>query len=134
IYHIERKITELDNALFGDGSHILYVNGQFQDLEHPIGRLMHDFVCTDPNQILHPVLADEVRYYKETEEGKSHMCASMEKMRNEAALKAKAEGIAEGAAKERLRALRNLMESTSMSVEQAMKVLKIPESEMPEFL
>jgi predicted transposase YdaD len=62
----------------------------------------------------------------------------MEKMRNETALKAKAEGkaegIAEGAAKERLRALHNLMESTSMSVEQAMKALKISESEMQGFL
>jgi hypothetical protein len=133
IYHIERKITELDNALFGDGSHILYVNGQFQDLEHPIGRLMHDFACTDPNQILHPVLAEEVRYYKETEEGKFHMCALMEKMRNETALKAKAEGKAEGLAEGELRAIQNLMKTMSMSAEQAMEALLIPPSEMSNY-
>ncbi|MDR0964516.1 MAG: Rpn family recombination-promoting nuclease/putative transposase [Clostridium sp.] len=53
---------------------------------------------------------------------------------SEALAKGREEGLAQGAAKERLRALRNLMESTSMSAEQAMKALKIPESEMQEFL
>lgn len=30
LYHIERKIAEMDNALFGDGAHILYVNGEYK--------------------------------------------------------------------------------------------------------
>ena len=64
-YHVERKIEELDNALFSDGSHIVYVNGQFRDETHPVGRLMHDFFCTRASDMLNPLLADEVKYLKE---------------------------------------------------------------------
>ena len=96
LYHIERKIAEMDNALFGDGAHILYVNGEYKNLEHPVGSLMHDFNCKDAKAIVNPLLAEEVRYLKETEGGRSQMCRLLEEMRNEAAEKAKAEGKAEG--------------------------------------
>ena len=49
LYHVERTVTELKNKMFGDGAHIIYVNGAFRDLEHPVGRLMHDMNCTDPS-------------------------------------------------------------------------------------
>jgi hypothetical protein len=96
LYHIERKITELDNALFGDGAHIIYVNGEYQDMGHPIGRLMHDFHCRDGREIVNPLLAQEVIYMKESEGGRDHMCRILEEMREETAREAKAEGKAEG--------------------------------------
>lgn len=68
VYHIERRIEEHDNALFGDGLHILYVNGEYQDVETPVGRLMHDFYCTKSEDMYSKVLADEVKYLKETAE------------------------------------------------------------------
>lgn len=83
LYHIERKITELDNALFDDGAHIIYVNGEYRDLKHPIGRLMHDFYCVNADDMYSEVLAEEVRYLKETEGGRSHMCRVLEEMREE---------------------------------------------------
>ena len=98
LYHIERRIKEMDNALFGDGAHILYVNGEYRNLEHPVGSLMHDFNCKDAKDMVNPLLAEEVRYLKETEGGQSQMCRLLEEMRNEAAEKAKAEGKAEGRA------------------------------------
>ena len=98
LYHIERKISEMDNALFGDGAHILYVNGEYRNLEHPVGSLMHDFNCKDAKDMVNPLLAEEVRYLKETEGGRSQMSRILEEMRNEAAEKAKAEGRAEGKA------------------------------------
>ena len=98
LYHIERKISEMDNALFGDGAHILYVNGEYRNLEHPVGSLMHDFNCKDAKDMVNPLLAEEVRYLKETEGGLSQMSRILEEMRNEAAEKAKAEGRAEGKA------------------------------------
>jgi hypothetical protein len=39
-----------------------------------------------------------------------------------------------GELQERLRAIQTLMESMSLSAEQAMDALKIPESEMPRYL
>ena len=47
--------------LFGDGAHILYVNGEYRNLEHPVGSLMHDFNCKDAKDMVNPLLAEEVR-------------------------------------------------------------------------
>ena len=85
IYHIERMIEENDYALFGDGLHILYVNGEYQNVDTPVGRLMHDFHCTKSEDMYSKVLADEVRYLKETEGGRAHMCKVLEEMCEEVA-------------------------------------------------
>ena len=85
VYHIERKIEEKGNALFADGLHILYVNGEYQDVETPIGRLMHDFYCTRSEDMYSKILADEVKYLKETEGGRDRMCKVLEEMCEEVA-------------------------------------------------
>ncbi|MBU5477035.1 PD-(D/E)XK nuclease family transposase, partial [Eubacterium sp. MSJ-21] len=85
LYHIERKIEEDDNALFGDGLHILYVNGEYQDVDTPVGRLMHDFYCTKAEDMYSKELAEEVKYLKETEGGREHMCKILEEMCEEVA-------------------------------------------------
>lgn len=96
IYHVERRIEEMEYALFGDGAHILYVNGEYRDMEHPVGCLMHDFNCRNAEDIINPLLAEEVRYLKETEGGRGRMCKLLEEMRAEAAAKARIEGREEG--------------------------------------
>ncbi len=40
LYHVENRISELDNESFNDGGHIIYVNGAFRDITNPIGALM----------------------------------------------------------------------------------------------
>ena len=84
IYHINRMVEEAGKK-FQDEAHIIYVNGAYRD-KSPLGILMHDFSCTDPNDITYEVLAERVRYFKEDEEGVAAMCKAMEDMRNEAAL------------------------------------------------
>ena len=64
---------------FEDGAHILYVNGQYRD-DSEIGRLMHDFHCTKSEDMYSKVLADEVKYLKETEGGRGRMCRILEEM------------------------------------------------------
>ena len=83
IYHIERTIQET-GVLFGDESHIIYVNSRIQN-NTDLGRLMHDFSCTRAEDMYYPVLADRVRYFKEDQKGVASMCKVMEDMRNEAA-------------------------------------------------
>lgn len=83
LYRIERKIEET-NEPFGDGEHIIYVNGADKDASTVLGRLMHDFFCTDPDDMHYKELADKVRYFKEDEKGVAAMCKVMEDMRNEA--------------------------------------------------
>ena len=50
---------------------------------------MHDFFCTDPDDMHYKQLADKVRYFKENEEGVRTMCATLEKMRDETAERTK---------------------------------------------
>lgn len=80
LYHIERKIIEI-NKLFGDDSHIIYVNSRIQN-ETALGKLMHDFRCTEADDMHYPILANRVRYFKENKEGIESMCKVMEDMRN----------------------------------------------------
>ncbi len=83
------------NEAFGDGSHIMYVNGENRD-ETPLGRLMHDFSCTDPEDMNYQALADRARYFKNDAEGVGVMCKLLEDMRIEAMEEGKREGIAVG--------------------------------------
>ena len=45
---------------------------------------MHDFFCTDPDDMHYEELANKVRYFKEDEKGVAAMCKVLEDMRNEA--------------------------------------------------
>ena len=139
LYHVERKITEMDDELFGDGAHILYVNGEYRDMEHPVGSLMHDFNCKDAKDMVNPLLAEEVRYLKETEGGQKQMCRLLEEMREEAAAEARAEGKAEGRAegKEEGKAEGKVSDAIKMltkgyPVEEIMEITDLPLEEVQE--
>lgn len=96
LYHITRTIKELGNTPFGDGAHIIYVNGEFRDTAHPVGRLMHDFACTRADEMFNPLLAAEVRYLKETEGGRFIVANVFDEIRKEGIAEGRIEGKAEG--------------------------------------
>ena len=81
LYHIERCILETGKVI-QDGSHILYVNGAYRG-DSPIGKLMHDFSCTNPADMNYKTLADRVRFFKESKEGVAIMCKVIEDMRRQ---------------------------------------------------
>ncbi len=89
IYHVERVVKETGNA-FGDGAHIIYVNGAYRD-DSPLGLLMHDFACTNPNDMYYKILADKTRYFKEDEKGVAIMCKAVEDLCNDAKIEEKKE-------------------------------------------
>lgn len=68
LYHVNRVIEET-GVYFGDGSHIIYVNGSYKDDNDPVGKLMHDFRCISSVDMFYPTLAKQVKYFKETEGG-----------------------------------------------------------------
>lgn len=125
LYHVERKITEMDDELFGDGAHILYVNGEYRDMEHPVGSLMHDFNCKDAKDMVNPLLAEEVRYLKETEGGQKQMCRLLEEMREEAAAEARAEGKEEGKAEGKVSDAIKML-TKGYPVEEIMEITDLP--------
>ncbi len=66
IYFIERTIVG-KNELFNDGAHIVYVNNSIQD-DTPLGMLMHDFSCADPDEMFYRIFADKTAPYKKDRE------------------------------------------------------------------
>lgn len=107
------------------GSHIIYVNGSFQDIAHPIGRLMHDFHCQNADDMINPILAEEVRAMKETEGGQRHMCRLLEEMREEAAAEATHDKAVELALKMLQRGrdtCEEIAELTGISVDEILKL------------
>ena len=113
LYHVERMVQELARP-FEDHAHILYVNGQYRGADR-IGSLMHDFSCTDPDEMYSPILAHEVAQYKNTEKGVSRMCRIMEELTNESR--------AEGRLSALVSSVQRLMVNGNLSLEKAMDLL-----------
>ena len=65
LYVVERHINGAE--LFNDGSHIVYVNGEYRGND-AIGDLMHDFSCTDSREMRNEILAEKVSMLKGSEE------------------------------------------------------------------
>ncbi len=91
LYPVDRYVMAGDELRpFNDGSHILYVNGRYRG-DDEIGKLMHDFSCSDPDEMHFEPLARKARYYKRDEKGVAAMCKIVEDMCNEAAQEAVAD-------------------------------------------
>ena len=104
LYHVERMIKETSSA-FHDGSHIIYVNGSYQNDEDSVGKLMHDFRCADPNEMFYQDLAKHVKYFKGTEGGQEIMSNAFRELAQELAeelAEEKAEKLAEEKTKEQV--------------------------------
>ncbi len=75
---------------FDDGAHILYVNGKYRG-ESEIGKLMHDFSCTNADDMNFSLMAERIKYLKEDQEGVQEMSKILEDLRNETDLAARTE-------------------------------------------
>ena len=74
------------------------------------------------------------RLFKTTEEGVNEMCEVIEKYIAEGRCEGIRKGRSEGRREGKAEAIRNLMESMSMTAEQAMKALKIPAGEFGKYM
>ena len=115
LYHIDRYVKET-GELFDDGSHIIYVNGSYKGNDE-IGRLMADFHQTNSEHMHYMTLAQSVKHYKETEEGRGQMCEAVEKYAKEYAK--------EYAINEKVISVQNLMENMKLTLEQALDAMGI---------
>ena len=119
IYHIERYVGETKEP-FGDGSHIVYVNGSYKG-DDEIGRLMSDFHEKSPENMEYDELATGVKHYKETEKGRETVCESVEKYGDTREKR----GEARATVNTNINAVRNLIENTKWSLDQALDALGI---------
>ena len=67
---------------------------------------MHDFSCTNPDDMHYSVLADRVKFFKESKEGVTIMCRVIEEMRIQERQEGRQEGMAEKAQEIAARMLR----------------------------
>lgn len=124
LYHIDRTIKET-GAYFGDGSHIVYVNGSFQDDRDPVGKLMHDFRCLRSADMFYSVLAKQVKYFKETKGGREIMCQAFEEL----AEKWAEERVEEARINTLFGSIKSLMKSMKLTAEQAMAAMDVSEND-----
>lgn len=120
LYHVDRVIKETGDD-FRDGSHIIYVNGSYKNDNNPIGKLMHDFRCTSSVDMFYPLLAKQVRYFKETEGGREIMCKAFE-------------DLAEKRIFEEKKAMAERMFSDGLSVDVIAKYVNLPIEEVEKLI
>lgn len=68
IYHIVNVIAETGDTV-DNGLEVIYLNLAAPEDDTPLGKLIHDLKCVNPDEMYYEVLANELRYYKENEEG-----------------------------------------------------------------
>ena len=96
IYRFDRMDKKLGLS-FDDEAHIIYVNGAYNNPNDTseLAKLVHDFRCSNADEMYTQLLAERTRYFKETPEGVSEMCKAMEEMQKTARAEGKKEGILE---------------------------------------
>ncbi len=95
VYHVNRMIEELGCRAFGDGTHIIYVNGATRS-KSDIGKLMHDFLCRNAAEMYFDILKRQVSQFKNSEEGRHDMCEAVEEFAEKIAVRREARGKREG--------------------------------------
>lgn len=98
--------------MFADGSHIIYVNGNYKGND-AIGQLISDFHQTNPENMHYDALAQGVKHFKEVEGRHEKISEIVEKYGDERAMKAK------------IVSTQNLMKNMKLTLEQALNVLEI---------
>ena len=123
-YQVERMYLE-DKTPFGDGTHIIFVNGEYRG-DDAIGNLMNDFFCTGADQMKNEVLADRMTFFKETEEGQRELSGI------ELVIEARgrAEGRAEGKTEGKTEVAAKLIQLGQMSLEMIAEVSGLPIEEL----
>ena len=84
-----------DKNIFDDKVHIIYINANIQD-ETPLGKLMHDLMCKNPEEMYYEALRRRVGYFKNNEGGKKVMCDVIQKLVEEEKKKAEEQGEERG--------------------------------------
>ena len=125
LYHIDRIIEETGEK-FEDGSHIIYVNGSYKNDSDPIGKLMHDFRCTNPEDMFYSLLAKQVKYFKETEGGRKDMCKAVEELAEKRA--------DERAMEEKKHIASRMIEDDELSIEKIAKYVGLPVNEIEQLV
>ena len=139
LYHVDRYVGET-NEQFRDGSHIIYVNGNYKGNDE-IGQLMQDFREKNPECMHYTELAESVKHFKEKEGGHEEMSEIVERYINERVeerveervkecveervKECVEERVKERVEKEKTISVQNLMNNMKLTLDQALDALGI---------
>lgn len=123
LYHVDRYVGET-NEQFRDGSHIIYVNGNYKGNDE-IGQLMQDFREKNPECMHYTELAESVKHFKEKEGGHEEMSEIVERYINERVEERVEERVKERVEKEKTISVQNLMNNMKLTLDQALDALGI---------
>ena len=123
LYHVDRYVGET-NEQFRDGSHIIYVNGNYKGNDE-IGQLMQDFREKNPECMHYTELAESVKHFKEKEGGREEMSEIVERYINERVEERVEERVKECVEKEKTISVQNLMNNMKWTLDQALDALGI---------
>ena len=120
IYRFDRMDKKLGLS-FDDEAHIIYVNGAYNNPNDTseLAKLVHDFRCSNADEMYTQLLAERTRYFKETPEGVSEMCKAMEEMQKTARAEGEAIGIQKGKAEGILETLVSLVKDGILTLAEA---------------
>lgn len=109
-------------------TNIIYVNTGIQD-DSNLGKLMHDFRCSNPQDMNYEVLKEQVQLYKQDERKVKDMCKIMEQLREDGRI----EGKIEGKIEERINTIINLYKN-NVGIDIISKSVSISEEEVKDIL
>lgn len=115
IYHVDKVIRETGKP-YNDGAYTIYVNGLYKGNDD-FGKLAHDFNCKKADDIYYKPLAEGVRHFKETEEGRDIMCESFSRLANKVG--------DERAEQTTINNIKLMMKNMKCSLEEALNALEI---------
>ena len=98
IYEFDRFARKCDLEL-NDGMHVLYVNGAKRTTSTRLGKMLHDFFCSDPDEMKNREFAQRAKDLKQKTEGRTTMCRILERVKERGIAEGEAKGLAKGEAK-----------------------------------
>ncbi len=122
LYEFPYRSNDRDIKL-KDGSNIIYTNLMYKG-DDELGKIAHDFKCSDPNDMYSDVLKKRVDYLKNSEEGVKFMCEIWDEIREEGRIEGKSQGKEENL----VECIKAIMNKFQLSSIEAMEVLNVPKS------
>ncbi|MBQ9211753.1 MAG: hypothetical protein IJ153_08650 [Clostridia bacterium] len=116
----ENEHGDQRNQSMGGKTRIVFVNGDYANESSEIGRLIHDFKCSKPEEMFNANLANGVRYLKEDPEGVEEMCKIMEDIRQDTEKR--------NSMKLTVLHVRKIMKNLGITIEKAMDTIEVPDA------
>ena len=122
--YVYDRTENVSGERLGDGTHIIYVNGASRS-KSDIGKLMHDFLCSNAAEMHFDILKRQVNQFKNSEEGRRYMCEAMERIKDEGRVEGKRKNMlatAKRMLKDGILTLKDIARYTGLSFSQVKKL------------